>query len=125
MQTDKIYVSLLFLVALINFVPIAGILSLDKINQAYGLAVNDNNLAIVLRHRALVFGLLGGFLFYSLFSPSYQTAAITLTAISMLGYLYFFWSVGNANTALSKVAYADIIGMALLSIAIALKYFSK
>jgi len=95
------------------------------INQAYGLAVNNNNLAILLRHRALLFGLLGGFLFYSLFNPNHQTAAITLVAISMLGYLCFFWLVGNANTALSKVAYADIIGMALLSIAIALKYFSK
>ena len=43
---NKIYLSLLFLVGVINFLPIVGILSLDKINQTYGLSIDDNNLAI-------------------------------------------------------------------------------
>ena len=46
---NKIYLSLLFLVGVINFLPIIGVLSIDKINQAYGLNVTDNNLAILLQ----------------------------------------------------------------------------
>lgn len=121
MLMNKIYLSLLFLVGLINFLPIIGIVSLDKINQSYGLSLEDNNLAILLRHRALLFGLIGGFIFYSLFNPQHQVVAITLATVSMLGYLYFFWSIGEANAALLKVAYVDIIGVVILFIAIALK----
>lgn len=122
MQTEKISLILLFIVALINFAPILGVVSVEKINQAYDLNVGDNNLAILLRHRALLFGILGGFLFYSLFNPSHQTAAIVLVAISMFGYLYFIYSIGNANAALMKVAYIDIVAIVLLLIALAIKY---
>jgi len=45
---NKVYLSLLFLVGVINFLPIVGILSLDKINQVYGLSIDDNSLAILL-----------------------------------------------------------------------------
>jgi len=121
----KIYLFLLLLVGLINFFPIIGILSLDKINQAYGLSVNDNNLAILLRHRALLFGLIGGFVIYSVFNPKFQIAAIILAAISMLGYLYFFWSIGNSNPELLKIAQADIVGIVLLTLAVSIKDFSN
>ena len=120
---NKIYLALLFLVGVINFLPVIGVLSLDKINQAYGLSVNDNNLAILLRHRALLFGLIGGFIIYSVFNPQYQIAAIVLAAISMLGYLVFYWSVGESNSALHKVAQIDIIGVVLLFAALFVKYF--
>ena len=120
---NKIYLSLLFLVGVINFLPIVGILSLDKINQAYGLSIDDNNLAILLRHRALLFGLIGGFVIYSVFKPQYQIASIVLVAISMLGYLYFFWSIGGSNPALLKIAQADIVGIVLLTLAILIKCF--
>jgi hypothetical protein len=119
---NKIYLSLLFLVGVINFLPIVGMLSLDKINQAYGLSVTDNDLEILLRHRALLLGLIGGFVIYSVFNPHYQIAAIILAAISMLGYLYFSWSIGGGNPALVKVAQIDIIGVVLLLVAVVLKF---
>ena len=120
---NKIYLSLLFLVGVINFLPIVGILSLDKINQAYGLSVDDNSLAILLRHRALLFGLIGGFVIYSVFKPQYQIASIVLAAISMLGYLYFFWFIGDSNPVLLKIAQADIVGIVLLIVALLIKCF--
>ena len=120
---NKIYLSLLFLVGVINFLPIVGILSLDKINQAYGLSVDDNSLAILLRHRALLFGLIGGFVIYSVFKPQYQIASIVLAAISMLGYLYFFWFIGDSNPVLLKIAQADIVGIVLLTLAVLIKCF--
>ena len=119
---NRIYLLLLFLVGVINFLPIIGILSLDKINQAYGLSVTDNNIEILLRHRALLFGLIGGFIIYSVFNPQYQTAAIILAAISILGYLFFSWSVGGANSALMKIAQIDIVGIVLLIIAGVIRY---
>jgi len=121
----KLYLTLLFLVGVINFLPIVGVLSLDKINQLYGLAVTDNNLAILLRHRALLFGLVGGFIFYSVFNPRYQVAAIVIAAISMLGYLYFFWSIASPNAALLRVAQVDMVGVVLLFAALVIKCFTR
>jgi len=118
---NKIYLAFLLLVGVINFLPIIGVLSLDKINHAYGLNVADNNLAILLRHRALLFGIVGGFIIYSVFNPHFQWAAIIMAAISMLGYLYLFWSIGDANNELLKVAKADVIGLVLLALAVVLK----
>lgn len=121
----KIYLLLLFLVGVINFIPVVGVLSLDNINQAYGLSVADNNLEILLRHRALLFGLIGGFIIYSVFSVRYQTTAIVLAAISMLGFLFFTWSIGSANSALIKVAQADMLGIVLLITVVVLRSFVK
>jgi len=122
---NKVYLLLLFLIGVINFLPAIGLVSVDKINQAYGLRVTDRDLAILLRHRALLFGLIGGFVIYSVFKPQFQVAAIVLAAISMLGYLFFFWSEGNSNSALLKVAQIDMIGVVLLSIAIIIRYLPK
>lgn len=119
---NKIYLALLFLVGVINFLPIIGMFSIEKINETYGLSVSDNNLAVLLRHRALLFGLIGGFIFYSVFNPQYQTAAIILASVSMLGYLYFFWSIGESNAALLKIAQIDMVGLVLLAMALAIKY---
>ena len=119
---SKIYLILLFLVGVINFVPIIGLISLDKINQTYGLSVVDNNLAILLRHRALIFGLIGGLILYSVFNTQYQGVAIVIAAISMVGYLLLFGSVGGANQELLKVAKIDIVGIVLLGLAIGIKF---
>jgi len=120
---NKIYLVLLFLVGVINFLPIIGILSLEKINQSYGLNVADENIAILLRHRALLFGLIGGFTIYSVFNSQYQIPAMVLAGVSMLGFLYFFWSIGDSNSSLLKIAMADIIGVVLLSAALIVKFF--
>lgn len=122
---NKIYLTLLFLVGLINFLPIIGVISLDRINQSYGLTITDSNVAILLRHRALLFGLIGGFIIYSVFNPHQQMAAIAIAAISMLGYLYLFWSTSEPSLALLNVAKADIIGVILLLIAISIKLLSN
>jgi len=119
----KVYLVLLFLVGVINFLPIIGVLSLDKINQIYGLSLIDNSLEILLRHRALLFGLIGGFVLFSLYKPQHQIAAISLAALSMLGYLFLFWSIGGSNAELLKVAQIDIVGVILLFAAIGIRLF--
>jgi len=57
------------------------------------------------------------------FNPQYQTVAIVLAAISMLGFLFFSWSVGGSNPALIKVAQIDIVGVVLLLLAVVLRFF--
>ncbi len=113
---------LLFVVGVINFLPVIGVLSAAKISQAYSIELPSNDLIILMRHRALLFGVVGGFILYSVFVPSYQFAAMLMAAITMIGYLYFVWAVGGYNDSILKVAMVDVLGIVCLALAVVLKY---
>lgn len=112
----------LLIVGLINFMPIVGILSAQKLEAAYGVALSSNDLIILMRHRALLFGVLGGFILYSAFVPSYQTAAMIMAGISMVGFAVLVHSVGGFNASINKVLIVDYVGIIFLTIAAFLKY---
>ena len=101
--------ALLIIIGLINFLPVIGVISSARITQAYSVELVSNDLAILLRHRALLFGIIGGFIMYSAFAPQYQLVAMVMAAISMVGYLGVMWSVGGYNPSLFKVAVVDMV----------------
>ena len=118
---NKAYLLLLCLVGLINFIPVIGVISLEKVNQLYGLSASDNNLALLLRHRALLFGIVGGVIIYSVFNAQYQNLAMVLAALSMVGFMVLSMLIGDTNEELLKVFKADIAGVLLLIAAFVLK----
>ena len=122
---NELYLVLLFVVGVINFLPVIGVLSLSKINQSYGLEVNDANTQILLRHRAVLFGLIGGFIILSVFEPQYQVVAIVFALVSMLSFLIICKLVGNPNASLTKIAKVDVVGLVLLCLAIAIRCFAN
>ena len=120
----KLEASLLFLGGAINFLPLLGVLSASRLSQAYGIEVAGSDLEILLRHRALLFGLVGGFVFYSLFVPHYQSASMVLAGISMVGFLVLCWWVGDYNRELHKILMADVVGLVCLAGAVACRWWS-
>lgn len=52
----------LWLVALLHALPLAGVLGAARLSTLYGIDVADPNLALLLRHRAVLFGLLAALL---------------------------------------------------------------
>jgi hypothetical protein len=73
----------LVVVGLINFMPVIGVISAQKLESAYSVAIAGNDLAILMRHRALMFGILGAFILYAAFNPLYQPAAMIIGGASM------------------------------------------
>lgn len=124
MGIDRVIVIsiLLLLVGLINFLPVLGVISADKLSSAYAIDLMSQDLIILMRHRALLFGLVGGFVILSVFKPVYQTAAMVMAAVSMLGFLYFVWVAAEFNTAIAKIAIIDIAGLVCLALAATLQY---
>ena len=116
---------LLIIVGVINFLPVIGVLSAETLSGAYSVDLIGNDIVILMRHRALLFGVVGGFILYSVFKPSYQSAAIVMAAISMLGFLYFVWAAGDYNASMSKIAIIDLVGNICLAIVATLKYASR
>jgi hypothetical protein len=107
----------LLLVALIHALPLIGVVSAAKVSSLYGIAVQDSNLEILLRHRAVLFGLLASFLAYAAFHRQLHSLALIAAWVSVLAFLALAVSVGNYNAALSTVVKADMLALALLVIA--------
>ncbi len=118
----KIISLLLLVVGLINFLPVLGVLSAAKLSQAYAIDLVGDDIVILMRHRALLFGILGGFIIYSVFVPAYQGAAMVMAGIAMIGFLFFMWQQGESNAALYKVMLVDVVGIVCLMVAAGLKY---
>ena len=116
---------LLITVGLINFLPVIGIISAEKLSAAYAVELIGNDIVILMRHRALLFGLIGGFMLYSVWKPSYQSVAMVMAAISMLGFLFFVAAADHYNASITKIAIIDLIGLAGLAITAGLKYLSR
>ena len=69
-----------------------------------------------------LFGIVGGFILYSVIAPQHQVVAMVMAAISMVGYLGLMWSVGGYNSSIFKVAIVDMVGIGFLVTAAVLKY---
>lgn len=115
----------LVVVGLINFAPVLGVISAQRLESAYSIAFSGNDLAILMRHRALLFGILGAFILYSAFVPSYQSAAMIMGGVSMVGFATLVLSVGGYNEAVGKVLFIDIVGIFFLIAAGVFKYVAK
>lgn len=115
----------LLVVGLINIVPVMGIISAQKLETAYSITLAGNDLAILVRHRALLFGILGAFIVYSAFDPFYQLAAMIMAGVSMVGFALLVLGTGGYNEAIGKVFFVDIIGIFFLLAAAVLKYGVK
>lgn len=112
---------LLALVGVINFMPLMGILGAERLTTMYGYPFEDPNLVLLMRHRAVLFGLIGGFVFYSLFQPSLQPLAMGAALISMLSFIVLGaleMPLSSFNEALRKVMWVDVIGLILLGLAV-------
>jgi len=113
----KLTTALLVIVGLINFLPVIGIVSTDKLATLYGMTINDPNLSILMRHRALLFGLLGGFMMVAAFRPDLQLFAIIFGLVSMLGFIVIAWQTGGYNVLIKKVILVDLVALVILAIA--------
>jgi hypothetical protein len=111
--------AMLMVVAIIHLLPLAGVPGGAGLNALYGIAFDEPNLAILMRHRAVLFGLLGAFLLYAAFRPRYQLAGLIAGFVSVLSFLYLAWSTGGYNAQLGRVFTADIVALVCLIVAAA------
>ncbi len=107
---------ILIVVGLINFVPVAGVVSSQAVSKAYGIDEPSGDLALLLRHRAALFGIVGGFIIISAFFQPLQLAAVIMAYISMLSFLVLASLVGPVGASLIRVRNIDIGAIVLLSI---------
>jgi hypothetical protein len=104
----------LLLAAVIHLLPLVGVIGPTRLSELYGITVSDQNLEILLRHRAVLFGLLGAFLIFAAFNPPFQVAGFIAGLVSVASFLLLAFSVGQYNSQLSRVVVADILALVFL-----------
>ena len=101
--------ALLLLAALANLLPVLGVLSTARLESLYGVLLRNPNLAILMRHRAVLFAIVGGLLGVAAFHPPLRTFAIAAGLVSMLSFVAIAGLTGDYNPQLRRVVLVDVI----------------
>ncbi|HYD59892.1 MAG TPA: phosphopantetheine adenylyltransferase [Noviherbaspirillum sp.] len=111
---------LLAVVGVIHLLPLSGVLGAERLAVLYGLSFDDPSLQIMMRHRAVLFGMLGAFLLFAAVRPELRAVALIAGFASTLSFLWLAWSVGGYNAAIGRVVAADVVAVGCLAAALAL-----
>ncbi|MBU3671156.1 MAG: phosphopantetheine adenylyltransferase [Sinobacteraceae bacterium] len=109
--------AMLTIVGVIHLLPLSGVLGVSRLQALYGVTIADPNLEILMRHRAVLFGILGAFLIYAAFRPSYQLMALIAGSVSVISFLVIAGLIGGYNTGIARVVSADVLAVICLLIA--------
>lgn len=115
---ERTIAALLIIVGLINVIPLIGIVSAQRLQSLYGLTALDSQLTLLLRHRALLFGLVGSVIILSAFVPALRVISYPMALLSMVGFIVLAPSANSLNPELLGVIRADWVGIGLCLLAL-------
>ena len=110
-----VWILLVLIASAINLMPVTGAFAPERMSALYGVNLDDPNLEILMRHRALLFGIVGGLLVAAVLRPSLRTLAYVVGFASMVSFLIVAWGVGGYSTSIEQVMLMDGIGIAALA----------
>jgi hypothetical protein len=116
---------LLLVIALGHAIPAAAFFNSDLLAVFYGVGDIGPDLEVLLRHRALLFGIVAGILALGALRPAFRALALTVGWASIATFVYLAMTAGETNALIDRVAYADMGLAVLLAMATALSVVSK
>ena len=103
-------------VGVIHLLPLVGVLGGERLAQLYGVDASEPNLALLLRHRAVLFGLLGALCVAAAFRPALRGLALVAGWISVASFLAL--AAGTPlNAQVARVVTADWVALGALVVA--------
>ena len=106
----KLVAALFIAIGLLNLGPVIGVISADQLTGLYGIDIGTVDLEVLMRHRAVMLGLIGGLLLLAAFRPSLQVLAASIGLVSMLSFVALAYLSGDFGPQINKVVLADIAG---------------
>jgi hypothetical protein len=106
----------LLVVAAIHVLPVAGVLGAARLEALYGVPVRGPDLEILLRHRAVLFGILAGGIAVAAFRPDWHGPALLVATASVVSFLAIAGWVGGYGAPIATVVRADLVALALLAV---------
>jgi hypothetical protein len=109
----------LFVAGVIHLLPIPGVMGASQLTLLYGIEVSDPNVAILLQHRALLFGVLGGLMLSGIVLPRLRIPALVVGLCSAASFIGVALAVRGYNASIHRVMTADVLATILLAAGLA------
>ncbi len=110
----RLSTGLLLVAAAINLAPALGAFSVERMSALYGIPIEGADLELLMRHRALLFGIVGSLLTVAAWRRSLRPLAAAVGFASMLSFVAIAGLVGDVNEALQRVVLIDVVGIVAL-----------
>jgi hypothetical protein len=115
----------LVVMVLIHLPPLVGVLGAGQLAALYGIDVAGPDLQVLMRHRAVLFGILGTYQAVAVFRPAHRTAAFVAGIASLAAFLAIVYTTPGHNANLARVAMIDVVALAAGTIGFAAHLYSK
>lgn len=107
----------LFISGIINILPSLLAFLPDKISKSYGIDIPNSNYELLLRHRAILFGIIGGLMIYSAIVKKHYELSTIAGLVSMTSFIILYFLIGkDINQELKKVMMIDVVATVILCI---------
>lgn len=106
----------LLVAGVIHLLPLAGVVGGARLNALYGIPFDDSGAALLMRHRAVLFGMLGLFLVVAAFRPALQATALLAGQASVVSFLILAAITGPHTPPIERVVLADRIALVALAL---------
>jgi hypothetical protein len=109
---------------LVHLLPAVGVFGAQRLNALYGVAITDPALLLLMRHRAVLFGLIGALMLHAAVAPSLQVWALGAGLLSTLSFVVLAAQAEALAPPLRTVMWIDIALAAALALALLLRLFT-
>ncbi len=114
---ENIFRISLLIAGIINILPSFITFLPDKIRDSYGIDIIDSNYELLLRHRAVLFAIVGGIMIYAAITKNNYSLALITGMVSMCSFILLYFLVdGPINEELRKIMLIDIAGIVILAL---------
>jgi hypothetical protein len=105
------------LAGLIHVLPLVGVAGPSRVAGMYDVCVDGPDIAVLLVHRAVLFGLLGALLITGAWIDDLRPYAIGAGLVSDIAFLVVARANPGINAAMQRVVRADVVSVVLLVVA--------
>jgi hypothetical protein len=109
---------------LVHLLPAVGALGAQRLNALYGVAIADPSLLLLMRHRAVLFGLVGALMLHAAIAPPLQVWALGAGLLSTLSFVVLAVQADALAPPLRTVMWIDIALAVALVLALLLRLLS-
>lgn len=122
---DKIAAAILFIVGIINLLPVIVFFDATKTARLYGVPVEGESLTILMRHRGVLLAIIGIALIVSALKTEYRILAVSLALISKFAFIFLTFGASNYTPEISQVALIDVGAIVLLLFVLGLHFYES
>ena len=113
-MSDKIVSIILFIVGIINILPLIVFFDPTNTVKLYGFPIEGESLIILIRHRGVLLSLIGIALITAAFKSEYIFLAIGLALISKFTFIFLTFTASDYTNEIKQVALIDVGAIILL-----------